>query len=257
MKIKLHSQYNHFPKYHVDSGEVDLELWNDGKIWEYVEKWTPCKRGSALLIEPRPLQPQTYELVEKNYEKFDNIFTHDSQLLAMLPNVRKIVYWRGYELYNEPKEKQISFICGNKRMCLAHCMRMELAKKLQDKVDILGNWRDGNRVSIHDGYAPYKYAIVIENYIDDYWFTEKILNAFANKTIPLYFGARNIDEFFNKNGVIQFTNLWDIPDWIDDHYEYLDEIYDGLKSVIEDNYQRVQKYKNFEDWFIQHYGGGK
>lgn len=33
-----------------------------------------------------------------------------------------------------------------------------------------------------------------------------------------------------------------------------DEEYDNLKPIIEDNYLRVQKYKNFEDWFMKRYG---
>lgn len=254
MKIKLHSQYDHFPNCQTDGDDFDLELWNDGKIWEYVQNYPNVNRGSALLIEPRPLQETTYKLVEKHYEMFDSIFTHDSQLLGLLPNAYKILYWRDYELNDEPKDKLISFICGNKEMCAAHRMRMKLAEKLKNKVDILGDWNGGQRVSIHDAYAPYKYAIVIENHLDNLWFTEKILNAFANKTIPIYFGARDIDLIFNKNGIIRINDLWEIPTWIDGHYEYLDEMYDNLKPIIEDNYLRVQKYKNFEDWFMKRYG---
>ena len=162
MKIKLHSQYDHFPNCQTDGDDFDLELWNDGKIWEYVQNYPNVNRGSALLIEPRPLQEVTYELVEKHYEMFDSIFTHDSQLLGLLPNACKILYWRDYELNDEPKDKLISFICGNKEMCAAHRMRMKLAEKLKNKVDVLGDWNGGQRVSIHDAYAPYKYAIVIE-----------------------------------------------------------------------------------------------
>ena len=48
MKIKLHSQYDHFPNYQTDGDDFDLELWNDGKIWEYVQNYPNVNRGSAL-----------------------------------------------------------------------------------------------------------------------------------------------------------------------------------------------------------------
>ena len=252
MKIKCHSQYNHFPNYGTDD-DFDIELWNDGKIWEYLEN-PKVKKGSALMIEPRSLQASNYLLLESTYDKFDNIYTHDSQLLSLLPNAHPIVYWRGYEINDEPKTKGISFICGDKAMCSYHFMRKRLAEVLKDKVDILGDWNGGDRVSTHDAHAPYKFAIVVENYIDDLWFTEKILNCFANKTVPIYYGAREICNYFNKNGIIQVSNIWQIPDLVEDYYEYFDEMYDLMKPAIEDNYERVQKYKNFEDWFIKHYG---
>lgn len=257
MKIKCHSQYNHFPIYGTDQDDCDLELWNDGKIWEYLEKYPDVKRGSALLIEPRSLQPGTYILVESSYDIFDNVFTHDSQLLSLLPNAYPIFYYRDYELNDEKKTKKISFICGEKEMCSYHIIRKKIAEVVQDKVDVLGDWNGGNRVSTHDAHAPYKFAIVVENYIDDLWFTEKILNCFANKTVPIYYGAREICNYFNKNGIIQVSNIWQIPDLIDEYYDYFDEMYDLMKYAIEDNYERVQKYKNFEDWFIKHYGEAK
>ena len=133
-------------------------------------------------------------------------------------------------------------------------MRKKLAEALKDRVDVLGDWNGGDRVSTHDAHAPYKFAIVIENYIDNLWFTEKILNCFSNKTIPIYFGAKDIDAYFNKDGIIQVDNIWEIPKVLDEYWEYFDEMYARLKYAIEDNFQRVQKYRDFEDWFIQNYG---
>ena len=256
MKIKCHSQYNHFPIYGTD-GDCDIELWNDGKIWIYLDQVLPIigAPGSALLIEPRPLQPETYDAVEKYYYKFDTIYTHDTQLLSLLPNARPIVYWRDYEINSELKTKDISFICGSKDMCLAHRMRMKLAEALQDEVDVLGDWKGGERVSTHDAYAPYKFTIVIENYIDDFWFTEKILNAFANKTIPIYFGARKISDYFDKFGIIQVSHIFDIIKAVEDVKTIgIDFSYNARSLAIKDNFEKVQKYKNFEDWYIKHYG---
>lgn len=255
MKVKLYSQYNHFPG-HIAAPEepAALELWNDGKIWEYIDRGF-ARGGSALLIEPRSLQPQTYRLVENYYHRFDNIFTHDSQLLAELPNAQRIIYWNEYEMHDEPKTKNFSMICGSKDMCPLHNLRQHLAEAIKDRVDILGDWKGGSRCSIAEAYANYKFAVVIENYIDDYWFTEKILNAFASKTVPIYLGARKIGEFFNPDGIIQVENLWQVVTVI----EYItasgiDREYSDRAAAIEGNYLRVHSYRNFEEWFFYHYG---
>lgn len=259
MKIKLHSQYHHFPNFETDQDDFDIELWNDGKIWEYIQNYPNVNHGSALLIEPRSLQAATYSLIESNYEKFENVFTHDSQLLSLLPNAQLILYWNEYLLVDKSnkinKFKDISFICGKKKMCPLHIERMKLAQRLKYDIDVLGDWNGGSQVSIYDAYAPYKFAVVIENYMDDDWFTEKVLNAFASKTIPIYFGARNISEYFNPFGIIQVNNIWDIPETIERLKNIgIDFSYKVRKAAIEDNYERVQQYQNFEDWFIQHYG---
>ena len=254
-KIILHSQYNHFPNHITnDPNEAFLELWNDGKIWEYIQKGGT--RGSALLIEPRCLQNMTYELVEKEYQRFDNIFTHDTQLLTTLPNAHQILYWNEYEIHNEPKTKDISMICGNKNMCNLHNLRQQLAERINGKVDIFGTWNGGSYCTKQEAYAPYRFAVVIENYIDDYWFTEKLLNAFGCRTIPIYLGARKINRYFNIDGIIQVNNLWDIIDVVDDLTEQdIEAAYYKYYGPMEDNFKRVQKYLNFEDWFFKTYGG--
>lgn len=248
MKIRLHSQYDHFPNYRADRKEPAFELWNDGKIWEKKGE------GSALMIEPRPLQEENYRWLETNYYKFKWIFTHDSRLLAICPNALPIVYWNQYELNDEPKTKDISMICGTKMMCPLHIERRRIAEKIQDDVDILGDWLGGDRVSIRDAYSPYKFAVVIENHVDDLWFTEKILNAFANKTVPIYFGARKITEMFDGNGIIQVDNLWDIPKTIKRILSAgVDFEYNIRRGAIAHNYNIVQEYRDFEDWFVTKY----
>jgi hypothetical protein len=254
MKIKLHSQYNHFPTVTTSDDDYDIELWNDGRIWEYISYKPRYPRASALLIEPRSIMPETYAMVEKNYAMFDHIFTHDGQLLRYLPNAKPIIYWRDYELHDEVKTKDISFICGNKNMCLAHNIRMQLAQHLQDKVDVLGDWNGGERVSTRDAYAPYKFAIVIENYADHYWMTEKILNAFANKTVPIYLGATNIYQFFERHGIIEVNNIWNLIDIVSVLKEMgINNEYNRRRVSINNNYKKVQQFKNFEDWFINNY----
>lgn len=253
IKIRLHSQYNHFPHLVAEGNEPAVEMYNDGYIWEAFKKEPHGE--CALLIEPRPLQPDTYKMLETQYNRFRYIFTHDSQLLAIAPNAVGIYYWRDYELNDEEKTKDISMICGTKDMCSLHTERMKLAEELLGEVDILGDIWGQPRVSTHDAYAPYKFSVVIENHLDDYWFTEKVLNCFSNKTIPIYFGAREIDKVFKNKGIIKAHTLWSIPEIIGElKVMGLDYEYNCRMSAIQQNYNRVQTYKDFEDFMISQYG---
>lgn len=253
MKIKLDSQYDHFPHYKPGGGEPYIEIYNDGKIWE---AFTQEPHGEcALLIEPRSLQPETYSMLETKYNRFRYIFTHDSQLLRIAPNALPICWWNEYDLNDEIKTKDISMICGTKNYCSLHNERMKIAEELKGEIDVLGDIWGQPRISIHDAYAPYKFAVVIENHIDDGWFTEKLLNCFANKTIPIYFGGAAFEKYFDPAGVIKVQNVYSIPLIVRDIIDYgIDKIYKNLRVPIEVNYQRVQEYVNFEDWFIKKYG---
>ena len=253
IKIKLHSQYNHFPHLIAEGNETAITMYNDGHIWEAFQEKPHGE--CALLIEPRPLQPDTYKMLETKYNRFSHIFTHDSQLLAIAPNAKPIYYWRDYEINDEPKTKDISMICGTKEMCSLHTERMKIAEALKGKVDILGDIWGQPRTTIHDAYAPYRFAVVIENHIDDRWFTEKVLNCFSNKTVPIYFGARDIGKVFYNQGIIQAEHLWDIPQIVDNILRNGAEAeYSVRKEGIWLNSEVIYAYSDFEDYMIKEYG---
>ena len=147
-------------------------------------------------------------------------------------------------------------ICGSKNYCSLHNERMKIAEELMGEIDVLGDIWGQPRVSVHDAYAPYKFAVVIENHADNGWFTEKLLNCFANKTVPIYFGGAAFETYFNTTGVIKVQNVHSIPLVVRDLIDYgVDKTYQNLRVPIEINYQEVQKYISFEDWFVKNYGG--
>lgn len=53
------------------------------------------------------------------------------------------------------------------------------------------------------GLAPYKYSIAIENYSTaDYW-TEKIADCFLAWTLPIYYGCKNLEEYFPPDSFVK------------------------------------------------------
>ena len=253
MNINVISPYDHFPHYHPEPNEHCPRMYCDGSIFHaLVEPKEPT--DMLLLIEPRSLQPESYNKAMLHYDRFRYIFTHDSQLLSFAPNALPIYYWRDYELKDVQKTKGISMICGTKDMCPLHHERMKLADAIKDRVDVLGDYM-GERCTIDEAYTEYRFAVVIENYRDDWWFTEKILNAFSHKTVPIYYGARNINLIFNDRGIVVARKLWDIPDIIDILIDKdLQSEYFRRQEAIKENYGVVQAYLDFEDYFFTQYG---
>lgn len=256
MKIRLHSHYEHFPNHKPLPFEEYIDCYND----DFCLREEILPNSIALLIEPRSIQPNVYEWMEQNYHKFKYVFTHDSKLLRMCDNA-KLILWGGgcggiseYPLVE--KTKNISFVSSNKTMCQEHIWRLELARELKNSslVDVMGTFDGGSRVTAQQIYQDYRFSIAYENYIDDYWFTEKICNCFANKVIPIYLGSPFIEKWFNQNGIISVDNNGQLKQVLNFLKVCdLEKIYRDREEAIEDNYKRVQKYKTFEYWFFNEY----
>lgn len=255
LKIKLKSIYDEFtPQEMIQNirwdDDSNLVFYSDNFVTDGVPEENAC----ALLIEPRSIQPKIYEYMERHYDKFKYVFTHDSRLLSIIPNGKQI-YWGGVWGFSDtPKTKDISFCSSRKRLCRLHRERLDLANKLSNKIDCMGTFNGGRRVSTDEIYTPYRFSVVIENYIDDYWFTEKVCNCFSHKTIPIYYGARNIDEFFNRRGMIICDSVEGVAKTVDLVLQVgTEEMYENCKEYIDDNYERVKRFTCFEDEFYRMY----
>ena len=81
-----------------------------------------------------------------------------------------------------------------------------------------------------------QFHIAIENLFMNNWFTEKILDCFLSKTVPVYIGAPNIRNFFNERGIIICNNLDDVINFCN---RLTPELYLAMSDAIEDNYNRA------------------
>ncbi len=88
--------------------------------------------------------------------------------------------------------------------------------------------------------AAYQYHIVVEPV--KYWdfFTEKLTNSFLTRTVPIYWGCPSIDEYFNMEGVLRFSDYGELTQ----HLQAITpDTYLRMMPAIEDNYQRALGYK--------------
>lgn len=254
-KMRLVSAY-------TDYGNPDM--WDENSSVKCVcdEQIYANKREGKqvmLLIEPRSIQPNVYDYALQVANQYEYVFTHDSELLAVLPNAKPILWGNVWCRCENPKKtKLISMTSSDKEMCDLHKERKRIARKYKDKIDVYGTIDGGNYCNPIDTLEPYMYSVVIENYIDDLWFTEKICNCFATKTIPIYYGARDIGEYFNESGIIVCENLREIEYWIDritKHPNPSKVRYDlyNASGILDTNYELSKQYDNFDEWFYNRY----
>jgi hypothetical protein len=83
-----------------------------------------------------------------------------------------------------------------------------------------------------------KFAIVMEDeQRDDFISGDKFIKCLLTKTVPIYWGAHNIDKYFNVDGIIRFDRTEQLQNIINNICNVLDDkYYENLWWVIEENY---------------------
>jgi len=200
------------------------------------------------LLESKHIKPGMVEsiidnkqLVEDTYE---TIFTHDQRLLA-LGDKYKWVPAQGFWI-KEPKiyekTKMISMIASNKRMCEGHVKRLGWVERIGDQLDLYG--RGFNEIADkEEGLCDYMFSVAIENGEYETYFTEKLLDCFATGTIPVYLGAPDIGDHFNKDGIIDLT----------EEFEVSEEIYYSKMDAIKENLEKAKEIEVLEDFIYRRY----
>lgn len=225
-------------------------------------------RRFGMLVESRSIVPMDYKIFKRHRgleKEFERIFTFDDEILNDISNAcfypagAEVRFGKGKEyLYAsmayEKKTKNVSFLSSDKIMCEMHKKRIAAARfcHLNHLADVYGQVIRGGFVEIEKPLEAYRFSFAIENNQTDYYFSEKITNCFAAQTVPIYLGAKKIGDFFNEDGIIFITEQ-DL-----DHIENVlkqctKEEYERRQAAIKDNYKRVQKYRNMQDYLYETY----
>jgi hypothetical protein len=106
------------------------------------------------------------------------------------------------------KTDDVSVICSNKAMIGGHRRRIRFVEQLlalspmprfgRGFHDLPDKW---------DGLAPFRYSVAIENSRHDHYWTEKIADCFLAGTVPIYWGAPNIKDYFPEESMIIIDTL--------------------------------------------------
>lgn len=254
--MKLDSPYEYYDNKEMWNSESPVVCYVDTHIRKVEEPGNQV----AMLIEPRSIQRDVYITAKKKAHLFKYVFTHDSRLLNEIPNAKPII-WGGCwcQCENPIKDKFMSILSSDKKYAELHRVRLRTALMFKDtpNIDVYGTCV-GKYVDPIQAHEHYKYAVIVENYIDDLWFTEKIINCFATKTIPIYLGSKAIGKYFNVNGIIQVNSEEELQNTIKsmvNNIDYWNDYYNdiNIQKAIEENYKTYPKYTNFEKRLYKEY----
>ena len=201
-----------------------------------------------------------HDWVIQNHNLFNVILTWNDKILNNCPNSIFLPFghtWFKPEQYekNHKKEFKISHLRGNLLKSYGHQMRWEILDR-KNEIKIPTKFFDvyGDRHNIEEArkgkeevFGDSMFSIAIENFSHRGFFTEKILDCFLLKTIPIYWGCSNIGEFFDIKGIIEFGN---VDDFIYISNNLTIEDYNFRKEAIEKNYQLALQYVNYEQNII-------
>jgi hypothetical protein len=199
------------------------------------------EKNVAWLIEPMCIAGHNYELIKRIQGRFSKILTHEDELIKLGAPYEFVPFgccWIAPEdqmIYD--KSKLVSIIASAKMQTDGHRLRHDVITQLGDKMSVYG--RGFNPVE-HKvaALAPYKFSVVIENCARKGWFTEKLIDCFATGTIPIYYGAPDIGDFFNHKGIITFDTVEDLRVILDN----LDNVSYYNLLAINDNFNITKNY---------------
>ena len=248
-----HMATNKYVEWVFDNELVSKTCWFTDLCFADASSSRPgvIKRKVAMINEPRAIYPQVYDWVSQNNRHFDFVLTYDKEFLDRGENFLYYPHSRCWinNYNNEEKTKMCSIFASPKRFTVGHAMRHEVIERFGDKMDIFG--REYKSVEFkEEGMSEYRYSITIENSIQEYYWTEKIIDCFATKTIPVFWGSRSVSDHFNPAGIIFFDDVNELENIFANMSE---DQYNSMLPAIEDNFNRVEEYRIPEDWMFKKY----
>jgi hypothetical protein len=176
------------------------------------------------------------------------------------------------EIENKEKKFEVSFLCGDKNLVEGHKLRHKVLD-LKDQIKIPKKWyyvlEDYDLENkVRPGYSSYSkslshipknvdiigygkrilfeesmFNVVIENVKYKNWYN-KIGDNFLSKTVPIYWGCNNIEDFgYDERGIIKFNNEKELLEIIN---SLTPELYYQMKPYIDYNCE-VAKLDDLED----------
>ena len=272
--------------------EVALEFDAPVHVWidsiRNVSSTVPPADRFLFLMEPECVTGIGAQLLKKPElsASFQAIFSHDRALIDALPRARPFEHggtwiprsvWGDAELGRSlSKNFAVSFICGAKKLTLGHRLRLSLWQR-QDEIQcpktfygsgVSGQTPPCSAAAIQklraqpsakrDALAGVMFHVAIENVSQERYFTEKILDCFLTRVVPVYWGCPNLGDYFDLSGVIVISRGCVADDDDDDALKVLTativaalnalsaDDYTSRMEAIERNFEFAQRWTDLE-----------
>lgn len=284
-KIHFKTRTEEYPFIHE---HIKGNLYTDKKIICYVDDLPPNNINKKIDEIWVFIQVESYYILGHIYQKiyeynFDVVLTFTTGYYNKLNTYKFLPYNKVYwvrpgihfiENLNLPdlspikysvkdKKTQVSMICGEKNWAPGHIFRrkvweyqenMTFPKKFMyshnygDLKIFSENKKINHSKDKTELFIDSMFHIAIENNKANDYFTEKLIDCFVSKTIPIYYGCPNIGDYFDVKGMIIINDINDINNLNDTISK---KFYEDRISYIEANYNRVLNRPSFKQQFIK------
>lgn len=214
-------------------------------------------RRVLLLVEPDEVSNLKKKIIESRYKDFDLILTHNSEILEKCKNSHLHLFgtcWiKDFEFRD--KEFSVTTLIGGKTMTSNHHLRHKLIDLLDLNFNIKRNFfssinnpfNDKRLLKMTEKHKKNElfysqFHIVIENTCSENWFTEKLIDCFQTKTIPIYLGCPNIHNWFDTKGMFIVNSIDDIKNVL---LNIDENTYQSKIISIENNYFKSENFIDF------------
>ncbi len=243
--------------------DLKFDFYHEKQIELYVDLIPPDTVPNdtvrfIFLLEPpeilRGIQNEALDAVNQGRASY--LLTHNQELIdrsdkAILQEFA--TSWiRNFNNF-ENKKFEVSTLIGGKLMAEGHFVRQNILNKksefiIPNKLWISANFPPRHNINASDqpvlngGKEEMFYSqfhIVVENARRQNWFTEKIMDAFQTKTVPIYWGCPNIGDWFDIRGIIMADTAADI---VEKCNNLTPQTYEAMKEYVDINYEISKKY---------------
>ena len=220
---------------------------------EDVKKASGVKRKIAWILEPRSIFPHVYKWIEENNRLFDYVLTYDQNLIDLGQNY--LYYPHGRCWINdfvenpEGKTELCSIFASSKKETVGHKLRHEVIREFPE-ITAFGDAVNNRVEKKEDGMNDYMFSITIENTIMPGYWTEKIVDCFATKNIPIFYGDRSVCDYFDEDGIIFFETIDELREILPTLSK---ELYESKREAVENNFNTFEEYRIPEDWIYLNY----
>ena len=247
--MKIFSNFipqNFYEKYIGEDEELKdkpISIFND--YVPKLEELAVNPYNILVIIEPNELFG-LHDWAIQNADSFSCILTWSEKILSQCSNALMVPFGTTFlhtknryrELAAMKKDFELSFICGNKNYTKGHRLRHTLFEKCNHVEVPLKKYyttEEPKEVCFRNSM----FHLAVENTRHLNFFTEKIVDAFLTKTVPIYWGCPNIGDFFNEKGIIILESEEDFISLVNNLTE---EDYYSRRDFIEENYNTALHY---------------
>lgn len=241
------------PKYFewIRTGDYEIEFFTDFCLSEVDASKATVK--VAWLVEPPCINYQSYKWMIANHKKFDYVLTHNKNLC----DGKRWLWAPMGSIWIKPEDCKLhekcillpSIIASGKKQAPGHRLRHEVIAKYSDKMNVFGRGYSPLEYKL-GGLASYYYSFAIMNCRINGYFTDILLDCFATGTVPLWWGAKDIGQYFNIDGMIVFNTIEELETILP---TLTKELYDSKLPAIQENLKRSEQYRVAEDWIWENY----